>query len=78
MVTRPDEWKWSSCRGYYGQKLYPQGFLECYLLLNMFSPDTKVAQDLFKEFNERKNDDQCLKEIENNSRLTDEEARQKI
>ena len=54
MVTRPDEWKWSSCRGYYGQELYPQGLLDCYVLLKMYSPDINSAQDLFKEFNEEK------------------------
>ena len=78
MVTKPDEWKWSSCREYYGQNLYPQGLLECNFLLNLFSPDTRVAQDLFKEFNERKNNDQCLEAIMNNRRLTDEDARLKI
>ena len=78
MVTRPDEWKWSSCRGYYGQELYPQGLLDCYVLLKMYSPDINIAQDLFKEFNERKNDDQCLEEKVRETRLTDEEARLKI
>ena len=23
IVRQPDEWKWSSCRGYYGKNLYP-------------------------------------------------------
>ena len=60
------------------QELYPQGLLDCYVLLKMYSPDIKIAQDLFKEFNERKNDDQCLEEKVHETRLSDEEARLKI
>ncbi|MBM4761249.1 transposase [Bacillus sp. B15-48] len=78
MVMRPDDWKWSSCRGYYGQEIYPRGILDRHLLLKMFSPDIKVAEEQFKAFNESKNDDQCLEEKENDRRLTDEEASLKM
>ncbi|MCC3356829.1 transposase [Bacillus sp. REN16] len=78
MEPRPDEWKWSSCRGYYGHSFYPQGLLDRYFLLNMFSPEIKEAQALFKEFNESQNDDQCLEERVNDRGLTDEEARLQI
>ena len=44
----------------------------------MYSPDIKIAQKLFKEFNESKNDDQCLEEKVHDTRLTDEEARTDI
>ena len=72
---RPDRWKWSSCCGYYGQEIYPVGLLDHQLLLKMYSPDIKTAQKQFKEFNESRNDDECLEEKTNNKRLTDEEAR---
>ena len=75
MVLRPDEWKWSSCCGYYGQETYPGGLLDCNLLLMMYSPDIKTAQKQFKVFNESRNDDECLEEKVNNKRLKDEEAR---
>lgn len=78
MVKRPDEWKWSSCSGYYGQPTYQRGLLDSHFLLNLFSPDIKAAREQFKEFNERQNDDQCLEEKVFNRRLTDEEARMKI
>jgi putative transposase len=35
----------------------------------------KRKEDLFKKFNERKNDDQCLEEKVRETRLSDEEAR---
>ena len=44
----------------------------------MFSPDINIAKEQFKEFNERKNNDQCLDEKVNERRLSDEEARLKI
>lgn len=75
MVMRPDEWRWSSCCGYYDQETYPVGLLDSHLLLKMYSPDIKTAQKQFKEFNESRNDDECLEEKTNNKRLTDEEAR---
>jgi len=78
MVTRPDEWKWSSCHGYYGHETYPQGLLNSHFLLNLFSPDFKVAKEQFKEFNERQNGDQCLEEKVIYRRSTDEEARLNI
>jgi putative transposase len=77
IVWSPHEWKWSSCLGYYGKTVYPPSLLDPHYLLNMFSPHLSIAQTKFKEFNERKNDDQCLDE---NSvrRLTDDEARVEI
>ncbi len=56
------------------QNLYPKGLLDRKLLLNVFSSDTKIAQNLFKEINERKNVDQCIGEIANDRRLTEEVA----
>ncbi|WP_234987248.1 REP-associated tyrosine transposase [Bacillus sinesaloumensis] len=78
VVMQPDDWKWSSCLGYYGLAYYPQGLLDSSFLLKLFSPNSKVAQELFKAFNEMNNEDQCLELIVNAPRLTDEEARQKI
>ncbi|WRP06290.1 transposase [Rossellomorea aquimaris] len=77
IVWSPHEWKWSSCLGYYGKTVYPPSLLDPHYLLNMFSPHLSIAQTKFIEFNERKNDDQCLDE---NSvrRLTDDEARVEI
>lgn len=63
IVNRIDEWNWSSCDGYYGEGAsYLRGLLDRDLVLGMFSNDTKIAIEKFKEFNERKNNDACLED----------------
>lgn len=78
IVHRPDEWKWSSCLGYYGKPLYPSNLLDCRDVLRLFSDDLTLAREMFKEFNERRNNDQCLEDHPPQKRLNDEEARQQI
>lgn len=78
MVTQMEEWKWSSCCGYYGKSVYPQHTLDVHIILNMFSADLPHAIERFKEFNERSNKDQCLDIVEHKRRLTDEEAKLEI
>ena len=78
IVHYPHEWKWSSCLGYYGKESYPPNLLDPHYLLNMFSPDISIARMRFKEFNERKNNDQCLEDNIYSKRLSDEEARMEI
>jgi putative transposase len=77
MVKSPEEWKWSSCPGFYGKNSHHQGLLDDKLILGMFSEDKEAAIIEFKEFNETENEDMCL---ENNKRtkLTDEEAKAEI
>jgi putative transposase len=78
MVTQPDEWKWSSCREYYGKSNSPKNLLDGNFVLRMFSDDITVARSKFKEFNERKNNDTCLEDAVHQKRLNDEEARFEI
>ncbi|MGY0691331.1 REP-associated tyrosine transposase [Virgibacillus sp. FSP13] len=78
IVKLVDEWKWSSCLGYYGRENDYGDLLDGDFILVMFSNDLNVAMNRFKEFNERKNNDQCLDDQVNRKRLTDEEAREKI
>jgi putative transposase len=78
MVNQPNEWRWSSCRGYYGKSTYPKNLLDCDYVLRMFSADITVAIKKFKEFNERKNNDTCLEDRVARNRLTDDEARMEI
>ena len=77
IVKMAADWKWSSCRGYYGYEAYPEELLDCTLILEMFSEDRKIAIGKFVEFNEAKCDEECL---DNNrkERLTDEEAKAEI
>lgn len=74
IVNRVDDWRWSSCLGYYG-KNDPRKLLNHDFILKMLSADITIAKEIFKEFNERNNTDTCLDNRVNKRRLTDEEAR---
>jgi putative transposase len=78
IVKHAEEWKWSSCRGYYGKSFYPEMMLESHLILKKFSNNFFTARVRFKEFNERKNNDKCLDEPVMKRRLSDEQARMEI
>jgi len=78
LVNQTEEWKWSSCRGYYGKPLYPENLLDCQPVLEKFSSDIFIARESFKDFNERKNNDQCWAEPEKKTRISDEQARLEI
>ncbi|WP_237669713.1 transposase [Virgibacillus halodenitrificans] len=77
IVQRVDDWKWSSCLGYYNTVNAYGDLLDRELILRMFSDDKDMAIDRFKEFNEMTNYDTCLND-RMTRRLTDEEAREKI
>lgn len=78
MVTQADEWKWSSCGGYYEKGIYHKKMLDCDHIFNMISTDRELARKKFREFNERANDDKCLEDEVIRKRLSDEEARGEI
>ena len=79
MVAKVDEWKWSSCTGYYGQYCFPGELLDRSKVFRMFSDDFSIARERFREFNERTNRDECLDERPyKRRRLPDEEARLEI
>lgn len=73
-----EDWKWSSCAGYYDQVYYPRGLLDQETVLKMFGEDSSLAKARFKEFNERSNTDECLENIYRKRNLTDEQARDEI
>jgi REP element-mobilizing transposase RayT len=78
IVERMDEWTWSSCRHYYGTDDELRKLLDHELILGKFSEDLTQAREGFREFNERRNQDQCLDYTLNERRYTDEEAREVI
>ncbi|ESU34241.1 hypothetical protein G3A_02100 [Bacillus sp. 17376] len=79
MVAKVDEWEWSSCAAYYGKYCFPGELLESSKVFRMFSDDFSIARERFREFNERRNWDQCLDERPyKHRRLPDEEARLEI
>jgi len=50
-LKRVDEWRWSSCRPYYGIENQFRKLLDPSLILGMFSEDQILARERFKEFN---------------------------
>ncbi|MED4225292.1 REP-associated tyrosine transposase [Neobacillus cucumis] len=79
MVGRVDEWRWSSCLGYYGKQQYPKKLLDRRYILDLFSDVETVAKGRFIEFNEKNNNDECLDDrVSPKGRLTDDEARREI
>jgi putative transposase len=79
IVNRVDEWRWSSCLGYYGKHHYPSNLLDYDYILKIISADRTIAKERFQDFNERQNNDKCLDEsVNKRRRLTDEEARTEI
>lgn len=78
IVKSVDEWRWSSCREFYGTHDERRNLLDPEFILGKFSDDNILARERFKEFNERYNQDQCLDDQINERKLTDEEARELI
>jgi putative transposase len=78
IVNRMDEWRWSSCRQYYGTHDGGRKLIDADYILGLFSGDNILARERFIEFNEMVNQDQCLDHHLDKRRLTDEEAREEI
>ncbi|MEH7444251.1 transposase [Bacillus sp. JJ1122] len=79
MVMRVNEWKWSSCAGYYEQPYFPVGLLDQNKALGMFSDDFSIAVEKFKEFNEQTHQDECMEDRPfSRRRLPDEAAKLKM
>jgi REP element-mobilizing transposase RayT len=78
IVDRVERWKWSSCRGYYGTKVYPLGLLDADFVFGKFASQDKSKLEKFKEFNERGNHDRCLDDHVYKRRVSDDEARVEI
>jgi putative transposase len=78
IVQQVVDWRWSSCRSYYYPNPESWDLVDTKFILNMFSSDSTKARELFKEFNERSNHDQCLDDRVPKRRVTDDEARQVI
>jgi REP element-mobilizing transposase RayT len=77
ITKKAADWKWSSCRGYYGYEVYPAELLDSSLILGMFSEDREIAIKKFVEFNEAECEEECLDDNKK-QRLTDEEAKAEI
>lgn len=78
MVQCNDQWRWSSCRDYYGMKKKPGKLTDSQFILVLFAEDPILARERFIEFNEKINQYQCLDDTGYERGYTDEEARKLI
>jgi REP element-mobilizing transposase RayT len=62
IVTKADDYIWSSCRSYYGKREYVSGLTKTALILGMFAETTSQAIENFRLFNDEINEDKCLEE----------------
>jgi len=76
MVKRAEEYRWSSCKGYYDGKGL-SGITNTGLILGMFSEKEEQAIKALRQFTEDDNKDKCLEDMETRA-LTDSQAREVI
>lgn len=76
-VTKPEEWKWSSCNEYYNYAVYPKGIADTSFILKMFSDNKQEAAESFRKFMETECNDKCL-EINIKKRKSDFEVMEEI
>ncbi|MDD2621123.1 MAG: transposase [Syntrophomonadaceae bacterium] len=76
MVKRAEEYRWSSCRGYYGGKGL-SGISNTGLILGMFSEKEEQAIKALQQFTEAENEDKFLEDMEATA-LSDSQAREVI
>lgn len=74
MVEKPENYKWSSCKSYYGDTAY-DNLTDTEFVLGLFGEVKEKAIQEFNGFMEQSNDDKCLDETEN-KRIDDKEAKQ--
>jgi len=73
ITSKAEDYTWSSCRVYYGEKEYPPGLTQTSFILGVFAGATNQAIEDFKHFMEEENEDKCL-EDNNIKYLPDSEA----
>ncbi|MCT4565567.1 MAG: transposase [Maledivibacter sp.] len=59
MTQKPEEWKWSSCRGYYSIDI-PNSILKRDKVLSCFCDDREKAVMGYKEYMKQENNDKCM------------------
>jgi len=77
IVTRPEKYRWSSCRDYYEEKENRIGLTSTGHILALFSNDRKQAIEMFIKFNEEKSNEECL-EDRVRKRISDEKMKEEI
>jgi REP element-mobilizing transposase RayT len=60
MAKEPEEYRWSSCRLYYGQKEYPVGLTDTGFILGLFANNEIEAVKRFEQHMKLEHQDICL------------------
>lgn len=77
MVKNSYDWKWSSCRAYYGMTAEFSGLLDGGLILGILSEDRGEAIRQLRQYSEKENSDRCIDDVKK-VRLSDKEAASEI
>lgn len=77
LVKKPEEWRWSNCRNYYGMLEYPIGLTDTSFILGVFSKDKNTAISLLKKYMKETDRVECL-DISESKRKTDAEVLREI
>ncbi|NMD42133.1 MAG: transposase [Firmicutes bacterium] len=77
LVRRAEQYRWSSCRTYYGGKDYLPGLIDTELVLSLFDKKRSDAIERFRKFMKEDSDDLCLKGYPT-KRLKDNEVREEL
>lgn len=77
IVNKPEDYRWSSIHGYYGDPAYPAGLLDPDFILGGFAKDRAEAIERFREHMKMEIQEKCL-EDEIKYRKTDDELRAEI
>lgn len=77
MVSKPENYRWSSIKAYYGGHNYPAGLTNTGLVLGIFAQERAAAVRRFREFMNMETQDTCLEDYINR-RKTDEEVKAEI
>jgi len=60
LAQKPEDYRWSSCRVYYGQKEYPEGLTDTGFILSLFASNEFEAVASFKQHMQVEAPDTCL------------------
>ena len=73
MISKPEDYEWSSCGAYYKVDLNTSDFPDTSLILSILHNEKKKAIEVLKKLTEEVNEDQCL-DCDKRKRFSEREA----
>lgn len=77
MVSKPEDYPWSSIGAYYGRQEYPQGLTDIGFVLGIFAQERSKAKNMFRQYMNTDIAETCLDD-EIRKRKTDSELKEEI